>query len=372
MSTLTCDISNFLYRDYVQTAQKICEEFLAEGVELILCLTHMRLQEDLNLARSVPAIDVILGGHDHFTHHEKIGSVALVKSGQDFRWLTKVTINTDGAVQDQTGRKRLDVSFEKIDINSSIPDDQEMKQIVTTFKVEMEAKMAKPVGETTTVLDCTRPTIRTGESTIGNWVCDILMREFHADVAFINSGTIASGTTWVGRLTTKSILSIFPYTDIIITARVLGRSLWGAFENSVSKLPVLEGRFLQISSSVRLVFDSSKPAGGRVVSVTIGGEPLDKEKEYVLATKTILLEGKDGYSSLLGSKLLMDPEDGQLLSLVVRKHFQLLHVIDKLKSFQEPVARSVVAQMKAMSGIKSKLPTIAPALDGRITDLNKK
>jgi 2',3'-cyclic-nucleotide 2'-phosphodiesterase (5'-nucleotidase family) len=45
---------------------------------------------------------------------------------------------------------------------------------------------------------------------------------------------------WNGTLTTKTILSIFPYNDIIITAKVIGEAIWNTFENSVSKLPGLE------------------------------------------------------------------------------------------------------------------------------------
>jgi 2',3'-cyclic-nucleotide 2'-phosphodiesterase (5'-nucleotidase family) len=39
------------------------------------------LPEDMNLAKAVKDIDIILGGHDHFTHHENVDGVTLVKSG---------------------------------------------------------------------------------------------------------------------------------------------------------------------------------------------------------------------------------------------------------------------------------------------------
>ena len=37
----------------------------AQGAEVVLALTHMRLPNDLRLASGVPGLDAVLGGHDH-------------------------------------------------------------------------------------------------------------------------------------------------------------------------------------------------------------------------------------------------------------------------------------------------------------------
>jgi 5'-nucleotidase len=39
-----------------------------EGAELVFALTHMRVPNDMKLAREVAEIDLVLGGHDH--HYE--------------------------------------------------------------------------------------------------------------------------------------------------------------------------------------------------------------------------------------------------------------------------------------------------------------
>ena len=38
-------------------------------------------------------IDIVLGGHDHFYHTEVLNGVALIKSGMDFRYATKVSLS---------------------------------------------------------------------------------------------------------------------------------------------------------------------------------------------------------------------------------------------------------------------------------------
>lgn len=38
----------------------------ASGADLVIALTHMRQPNDVKLAKQVPEIDAVLGGHDHF------------------------------------------------------------------------------------------------------------------------------------------------------------------------------------------------------------------------------------------------------------------------------------------------------------------
>ena len=40
-----------------------------QGCDLLIALTHMRVPNDLRLAREVPELHMVLGGHDH--HYEK-------------------------------------------------------------------------------------------------------------------------------------------------------------------------------------------------------------------------------------------------------------------------------------------------------------
>jgi len=171
----------------------------------------------------------------------------------------------------------------------------------------------------------------------------------------------------------RKILSIFPYVDTIVTAEVKGSDLWSAFENSVSKLPILEGRFLQVSSTLQVTFDSSKEPGQRVLSMSVNGRALDKSETYKVATKTIMLEGKDGFDSLKGATMLMEPDDGQLLSLMIRHHFVKLHVVETLRSYVASPTQLAVSRFKAAAKQhKKELPTISPALDGRLVDVTKK
>ena len=42
-----------------------CFEYLFQGADYIIALTHMRWPNDIRLAEQVEEIDLFLGGHDH-------------------------------------------------------------------------------------------------------------------------------------------------------------------------------------------------------------------------------------------------------------------------------------------------------------------
>jgi 5'-nucleotidase len=51
---------------------------------------------------------------------------------------------------------------------------------------------------------------------------------------------------------------------------------------------------------MRYVFDPRRPAGERVVTVEVGGAPLDEARRYVLATHDFLAAGGNGYTVFAG------------------------------------------------------------------------
>lgn len=73
--------------------------------------------------------------------------------------------------------------------------------------------------------------------------------------------------------------------------KVNGKALEEALENGVSNYPALEGRFPQVSN-ITFEVDYSKEPMSRVQNVTIGGEPVDYSKEYILATRGYMGRGK--------------------------------------------------------------------------------
>lgn len=72
------------YFDIVEYARQMCKTLLELGCELIIALTHARMPADLELAKKVPQIDFILGGHDHSSVFQVINETPIIKSDSNF------------------------------------------------------------------------------------------------------------------------------------------------------------------------------------------------------------------------------------------------------------------------------------------------
>ena len=100
-----------------------------------------------------------------------------------------------------------------------------------------------------------------------------------------------------GLLKLRDLVNCFPFEDPVVVLKVTGKAIREALENGVSNYPALEGRFPQVSN-ITFEADYSKLPHSRVTNVTIGEEPVDETREYVLATRGYMGRGKGTSPSL--------------------------------------------------------------------------
>jgi 5'-nucleotidase len=97
-------------------------------------------------------------------------------------------------------------------------------------------------------------------------------------------------------VTVGDALTVFPFGNSVSTTTITGTLLWKALENGVGGAYPADGRFPQISG-FKFSFDSSKPLGSRIVSVSkLDGTPIAKDSTvYTVATLDYVVQGGDGY-----------------------------------------------------------------------------
>ncbi|XP_073811610.1 snake venom 5'-nucleotidase isoform X2 [Musca autumnalis] len=319
----TIDPKEVTYIDYVQAGNKLAEELRNEGCELIIALTHMRTPNDINLAEHCPGIDLILGGHDHVYEIKDVNGIKIIKSGTDFRQFSKITIHKE---RDENGKLKIDV--EPVDVTAKYAEDEELKKVLATYSEVIEAKMTEVLGTFGVELDGRFSTIRTQETNLGDWVCDVALAATGADVALINSGTFRSDQIHPpGPFTMRDLVNIIPMRDPLILLEITGKCLYEALENSVSGYPKLEGRFPQVSG-VTFAFDPSKPPGQRIDPqlVQVGDEYLNMEQKYKICIKSYIYNGCDGFTMFKDAKVLMDDDSCPELGLTVQNHFKAINL----------------------------------------------
>jgi 5'-nucleotidase len=354
LDTINALPPDIIYKSASETARELIPGLKEQGAEIIVCVSHQREPNDNKLAKQCGGglIDIILGGHDHYYSYSLINGTQVLRSGTDFKQLSHIQ-----AWRKPEG-KGWDFKIIRRDVVSSIPQDPQAMALVEEQTREIRKRLDKPIGYTAAPLDARFTTVRTKESNIGNFVCDLMRYYYSADCCIMAAGTIRGDQIYPpGILKLKDIVNCFPFEDPVVVLKVTGKAIREALENGVSSYPALEGRFPQVSN-ISFEVDYSKTPHSRVQNVMIGEEPVDETREYILATRGYMGRGKgthhpfsplpftssiltlrplDGYTSLLieeeggVAKELVSEENGVLISTILRQYFMSLKVMGKWK-----------------------------------------
>ena len=299
------------------TALSAVKQLQASGAEIIVALTHLDFSTDIALARDVPGIHLILGGHDHepIAWYER--GVPLLKAGFDAHYLGVVELAVEWLEGD--GEKRLKVipSWRLLS-TAGVEPDPEVAAVVEGHTAALDDALDQPVGVTEVKLVSRRAAVRTEETRLGNLIADAMRDAVGAEVAITNGGAIRGDRTYKAgtTLTRKDILQELPFGNVTVLIELSGADLRAALENGVSQVEDKAGRFPQVSG-LNFVYDPAAPTGSRVVEVTVGGEPLEISRFYRVATNDFIQGGGDGYAALERGKVLIDAASGQLLATTV-------------------------------------------------------
>jgi len=285
----------------------------SQGVDAIVAITHLAFAEDRALAQKFPEIDLIIGGHEHFPITATENRTLISKAGSDAKYVARIDLNrrADGL---------LERFFELIPITASIPDEPRTAAVVADFESRLGKELDVVVGASRVGLDANSVRMRAGETNLGDLVADAMRAAVESDITIVNSGGIRGDRIYpAGPITRRTIIAMEPFSNVICKIEVPGRVILGALNNAVSKLPASEGRFPQVSGLAMHV-NLSAPADRRVSDVRIGGQPLDLEKMYTVATTDYQLKGGDGYDLFIGQRVLVSPEDGPLVSTGLERY----------------------------------------------------
>lgn len=153
--------------------------------------------------------------------------------------------------------------------------DKDLKRFVDEKIHDYNKDNERIVAYTDVPLETRFSHIRTGETNYGNLCADVARAYYNCDVMALNSGGIRIDKLIPpGPLKFSLINNMID--DWVIVKAVPGALIYEVLENSCSKYPSYDGRFLMVSGIV-YSFDAAQPPGKRVIreSVKINGYPVD-------------------------------------------------------------------------------------------------
>ena len=308
-------------------------EAKAAGADIVIAVIHQGWLENADgvakglfnsLASQIKGAAAIYGGHSHQTFASVIpGSPRVAptvlgqvrNAGVEYT-RTQICIRS-GKVVGQSIQHVLKAAAPTINtgvVSTVTTQDTTAAAMVKKYKDQLSAKLDVKIGQVSGVFPRGgSPAVeRSGETPMGNYIADLLRAKYKTDFAIQNGGGIRdtfpaktyipANTTLVRTgtgpldVTLGDAFTVFPFGNQVATTVVTGENLWKALENGVGGNYPGDGRFPQVSG-FKFSFDSSKPIGSRIVSVTkLDGTTIPKDAtEYTLTTLDFLIYGGDGY-----------------------------------------------------------------------------
>uniref|UniRef100_A0ACB8GEF3 Uncharacterized protein n=1 Tax=Sphaerodactylus townsendi TaxID=933632 RepID=A0ACB8GEF3_9SAUR len=264
--------------------------------------------------RTPPSNDVPAGKYPFMVQSNHGPTVPVVQAYAFGKYLgyLKVKFDDEGNVISASGNPIL--------LDSSIPEDPEVKAQVDTMRLKLNEFSSQEIGKTIVYLNGTSEACRLQECNMGNMICDAVVYNNlrhpddnqwnHVSMCITNGGGIRSPIderSNNGTITLEELLAVLPFGGTFDLLQIRGAALKKAFEHSVHRHGQRTGELLQVSG-IQVEYDLSRRPGSRVVSLEVLCTecrvpvyvPLQRNKKYKVLLPSFLAGGGDGYYMLKG------------------------------------------------------------------------
>ncbi|CEG43702.1 calcineurinlike phosphoesterase [Plasmopara halstedii] len=309
--TLSFPGASVQFDDVFLTSRRCVNQLQAQGADFIVALTHLSVSQDKKLARQVPGIDLILGGHDHepFTMYE--GKTLIHKSGQNALWLARLEFDIKRSCKDSAQGVNILPQWSML-ANANVPPQQACQQILYKYMEQMaiedaNARNDQVLATLLAPLSTKTALLRAGECNGGNLVADALRAELTADIGFINGGFIRGDREYPAKssITVGILKHEMPFPRPAVLVRITGRNLRDAFVQHLYKYPEQSGSHPHVSG-LKITIDVNVTPPCVTEMLHDNGESVDLEKEFLVATSKFVAGGGDGCSAWFKGEIIRE------------------------------------------------------------------
>lgn len=313
LTTAKKNVSGLDYRDAPPVAREYIPKMRKAGAQFIVVLSHYGLSADKKLAKQVPGIDIIVGGHSHnrMTNALKEGNTLIVQAGAHGSDLGRLD------VQLENGKITMhEHSLITLD-NALIPTDSEIAAVVDKALSPHKNKLDERLGDALTPITRAQtiagqePRKRDQESPADSLFADIIREKTQADVVMLPG--VGYGTSIsTGTINAADLRNLIPHESKVVTMTLTGAQireiLEQSLENTYTDDPKKKvGGLVQVSGmTFKYKADANYPR--RLLEVRVGNTPLEAQRNYKVATNSLLAGGGHNYKTFLHVKNKQDGE----------------------------------------------------------------
>ena len=251
-----------------------------EDPDLVVFISHGGFGLDQKYAKRVDGIDVMLSGH---THDEVLDPVVwndtLVFQGGAHG---KYVVSLDLEIKDKKIND-FEYRLNKV-MQNRIDPDPEVSKLIEEAYLPHDSELSKVIGSSEVLMQ--RRDF--WQSTVGNLITDAMREIQKTDIAFFPAWRFGASVL-PGKITKEDIYNVIPTEGRISTFSMRGKEIKNLIENILSSV-VNRDPYTRVGgdmirfSGMKIICDLVKPAGERVLKITIGGEEFKQQKVYSVAS----------------------------------------------------------------------------------------
>lgn len=299
-ATAPSNVSGLVFTDMEDYSETAVEYLQSQDCQLIIGLTH-----SINpavLASNVDGVDLWLAGHEHMDINEIVTTpngeeTLIIENGYYLYEAGLIEIDFDLNSSNEVENLEYKTSSVDYSASTNVAADANVQSVLDNIVSEQNQILEQVVGTSPAELDGVWEHLRIYETNLGRALTDSYLFETGADVAFENAGGIRASISQ-GDVTYGDILNVLPYGNYIVTKQVTGDELLAILETSIDiqiknieannsgiydAWPANSGSYLQVGG-MTVKYDTKKDKGQRIISALVGGDNIDKDTFYIVAT----------------------------------------------------------------------------------------
>ncbi len=322
-----------LYTQVQKTIDAINEQY---SPDYFIAIAHLGIEGETNpwtsykLIENTTGLDVVIDGHSHSViDGEKVENkdgedVILTSCGTKMQYIGAVSIDENGINTELISKDEYtvttDTETEEYKTYAHIKEyiegiEAEYTDLINTVVAHTEVKLT-----TTDPDDPSIRIVRNKETNLGDLCADAYRIMMDADCSLVNGGGVRADIE-AGDITYGDIIAVNPFGNEICLVEATGQEILDALEIGAYLMPEENGSFFHVSGITYEIhtyipspvqMDDSWLVTGiegerRVKNVTIGGEAVDPERIYTLASHNYLIkQGGCECSMFMDNNLLAD------------------------------------------------------------------
>ena len=320
------NVKNIEFRSTQAEAAKVVPELRAKA-DVVIAATHMghyanglsgsQAPGDVELARAVKGIDLVVGGHTQNPACMKaeneidtayVPGTECKPDRQNGTWIVQahewgkyvgradfeyrngdfnlvkyalIPINLKRPVKGADGKTTLQT------YTPEIAEDPAMLALLRPYQDFGQEKLNVEVGSVDSRLEGDRTVVRAKPASLAVLIGLANMEKTKADFAIINGGGVRDSIA-AGKITYKDLLKVQPWGNTLSTVDLSADEVM-SYLNAAAKMSVGSGAFAQFTGI------SLDIAGGQALNVRINNEALAAGKTYRMVINNFQATGGDGY-----------------------------------------------------------------------------